>query len=177
MMTKPVMPLHKYTHNLSYQTQLTGTDILDRDPLKNKLFPNHNHVIIPYCSSDLWLGNETGGEECSCFNFTCNNFNPSSEGLGQFTFRGMRIFRSIFQQLISNHNLSEATELVLVGSSVGGVGVINQAKWVQEQLLGTGIELLVLFDSAWFINFQGMFVYKHVCVCVRAHTHTQPLHP
>ena len=145
-------------------TQLTGTDILDRDPLKNKLFPSHNHVIIPYCSSDLWLGNETGGEECSCFNFTCNNFNPTSEGLGQFTFRGMRIFKSVFRQLTDDYGLRVATELVLAGSSVGGVGVVNNAKWVREQL-GVGTELLVLFDSAWFVNFQGKWVEQEFNLC------------
>ena len=66
----------------------------------------------------------------------------------------MRIFQSIFQQLTDDYGLGNASELVLAGSSVGGVGVINNAKWVQERL-DEHTELLVLLDSAWFINFRG----------------------
>lgn len=138
-----------YTHPLS---QISGTDFLDRDPAQNRLFPKHNHVIIPYCSSDLWLGEELNGEECSCFNSSCFNFDPSSEGL-QFTFRGKRIFQSIIGQLMRDHDMSSATEVVLAGSSAGGVGVVNHAQWVQGEL--SSAKLLVIFESAWFINFQG----------------------
>ncbi len=138
-------------------TQIEGTDFFDRDSQYNKLFPAHNHVIIPYCSSDLWLGDEQTGPECNCFNFTCFDFNPSSEGL-QFTFRGKKIFQSIIRQLMSDHGMGDATEVVLAGSSAGGVGVVNHAQWVRKQLLPNA-ELLVIFESAWFINFQGSIEY------------------
>ncbi len=141
---------HTHTHT---HTQISGTDFLDRNRAYNKLFPDHNHVIIPYCSSDLWLGEELSGEECSCFNDSCFNFDPSSEGL-QFTFRGKRIFQSIFSQLMRDYGLMSASEVVLAGSSAGGVGVVNHAQWAREQL-SSNIDLLVIFESAWFINFQG----------------------
>ena len=38
-----------------------GTDILDQDCEENPLFCDYNHVVIPYCSSDLWLGTEVDG--------------------------------------------------------------------------------------------------------------------
>ena len=56
---------------------LLGTDILDQDKDANPLFWSYNHVVIPYCSNDVWLGNEiedtrnstaTGGE-CDCFDY------------------------------------------------------------------------------------------------------------
>ncbi len=50
--------------------------------------------------------------------------------------------------------MGDATEVVLAGSSAGGVGVVNHAQWVRKQLL-PNTELLVIFESAWFINFQG----------------------
>lgn len=37
---------------------IEGRDLLDVNCDKNPVFCNHNHVIIPYCSSDLWLGND-----------------------------------------------------------------------------------------------------------------------
>ena len=56
-----------------------GTDILDQDCEKNPLFCDYNHVVIPYCSSDLWLGSEVDGTrnstaargECTqCFDYS-----------------------------------------------------------------------------------------------------------
>ena len=58
---------------------VNGTDILDQDCEKNPLFCDYNHVVIPYCSSDLWLGSEVDGTrnstaargECTqCFDYS-----------------------------------------------------------------------------------------------------------
>lgn len=38
---------------------IEGRDILDGRCEKNPTFCEHNKVVIPYCSSDLWLGNDT----------------------------------------------------------------------------------------------------------------------
>ena len=141
--------------------QLSGRDILDRDPQLNKLFPDHNHVIIPYCSSDVWLGEDTSGSSCNCFDFNCFNYVPNSPNM-QFTFRGKTIFQSVIRQLISDHGLSSATEIVLAGSSAGGVGVANHAQWVTEQV-SVDTRLLVFMDSAWFVNFQGTWTTNPLC--------------
>ena len=130
-----------------------GRDIMDRDPMKNPDFFDHNHVIIPYCSSDLWLGDESKmPKECNCSDLECFDYEPNSASL-QFTFRGKTIFQSIFRQLESEYGMSAPSELILAGSSAGGVGAINHAKWVRDQIQST-TKLLILFDSAWFINFQ-----------------------
>ena len=56
-----------------------GTDILDLDCEENPLFCDYNHVVVPYCSSDGWLGNEDDGTrsntaadgECTqCFDYS-----------------------------------------------------------------------------------------------------------
>ena len=97
-------------------SSIEGRDILDPDPAKNPLFHSYNHVVIPYCSSDVWLGEETTNTEavetttsqCDCFNYTtvsnqngCFNFNPESPNL-QFTFRGKIIYQSIIKQLLAD---------------------------------------------------------------------------
>ena len=46
-----------FPSGLNYSIE--GWDILDADPSANPLFHDYNHVVIPYCSSDLWLGEET----------------------------------------------------------------------------------------------------------------------
>ena len=151
----------------SMNFSIEGRDILDTDPTKNPLFYSYNHVVIPYCSSDVWLGEETtnteavreGTSPCDCFNYTtssnqngCFNFNPRSSNL-QFTFRGKIIYQTIIQQLLDDYGMMNADKVILAGSSAGGLGAINHAKWTRETL-NSNTELMVLFDSAWFIDFQ-----------------------
>ncbi len=145
--------------------QVEGRDILDTDCQVNPVFCGYNHVVIPYCSSDVWLGEEkedtrnytslnsplNGG--CACYNYSCFDYDPSYQGL-QFTFRGKTIFQNVIQDLI-NGTLQTATEVFLVGSSAGGVGVINNAKWVRDTL-PPSVRVSVIVDSAWFVNFQDV---------------------
>ena len=149
-------------------SSIEGRDILDPDPAKNPLFHSYNHVVIPYCSSDIWLGEETtnteavetGTSHCDCFNYTtssnqkgCFNFNPNNPNI-QFTFRGKIIYQSIIRQLLADYHMDNADRVILAGSSAGGLGVINHAKWTRETL-NSNTKLMVLFDSSWFINFQN----------------------
>ena len=147
-------------------SSVEGRDILDVDPALNPLFHNYNHVLVPYCSSDVWLGKETSNTEavkpvtsqCDCLTTAsisnpCFSFNPQSPNL-QFTFRGKIIYQSIVEQLLSDYGMSEAERVILAGSSSGGVGVVNHAQWTRNRL-NPSTQLMVVFDSAWFINFQG----------------------
>ena len=146
-------------------SSVEGRDILDVDPVKNPLFYDYNHVVVPYCSSDVWLGEETSNTEavkgdtsqCDCLTSAsvsnpCFNFNPQSANL-QFTFRGKIIYQSIIEQLLSDHGMSGAERVILAGSSAGGIGAINNAKWTQE-ILSPSSQLMVFSDSSWFINFH-----------------------
>ena len=129
-----------------------GRDILSSDCRENPTFWSHGHVLVPYCSSDLWLGSdERQDQQCDCWDQDCFRYNPTSEDL-QFTFRGQTIFRSVLQTLDRLYNLKTASEIVLVGSSAGGVGVLNSAKWVRDTF--QNVSLRVITDSSWFINFQ-----------------------
>ena len=141
--------------------EIVGMDILSSNCEENPVFCQHGHVLIPYCSSDLWLGDENATsrtypslkkkEPCECFDQECFEFNPTSEDL-QFTFRGRTIFQSVIQELNEIYNLQEAAEIILVGSSAGGVGVLNLAKWVSEEY--PNVRIKAVADSSWFINFQ-----------------------
>ena len=68
--------------------------------MRNPLFYSYNHVLVPYFSSDVWLGEQTGNTEavyegtlqCKCLTSSsisnsCFNYNPQSPNL-PFTFRG-----------------------------------------------------------------------------------------
>ena len=168
--------------NTSYfkngRLSVQGQGILDDNCTNNPIFCNHTRVIIPYCSSDLWLANSPSlscnitkdlYDQCyanvqsSCVAigemYFKNCFLSSSNQLS-FVFRGQAIYRGALQQLLGK-GLANSSTVTLVGSSAGGVGVINHAKWTLQLLRnGTrGANLSVIADSSWFINFQDN-VYK-----------------
>ena len=159
--------------NISVQ----GQGILDDDCTNNPIFCNHTRVIIPYCSSDLWLANSPSLScniskdlygQCYANTSSCaaigetffkNCFLNSTNQLS-FVFRGQAIYRGALQQLLGE-GLANSLSVTLVGSSAGGVGVINHANWTLQLLRNwtRGANLSVVADSSWFINFQDN-VYK-----------------
>ena len=154
-------------------TTIEGRDLLSANSTENPDFYAHNHILIPYCSSDLWLGSETqeNSTHCECGDLDCFGYIPDAEKL-QFTFRGKQIFQSIFRDLLAA-GMSEATEVLLGGSSAGGVGAVNHAEWVKDEL-PSDAALLLLLDSAWFINFQdGIFRIFDGTANRQAQTNTQ----
>ena len=131
--------------------KVIGRDILSSSKSENPSFFDYNHVLVPYCSSDLWLGSKTKTSQNGSFNFV----NDSS--VENFSFKGRAIFRSVFEELVQKHNLSAAEEIVVTGSSAGGIGALNHAKWLKSQNFTINARLLFIIDSAWFINFQDAF--------------------
>ena len=150
---------------LSGEREIEGRDILDTRPSENELFHDYNHVLIPYCSSDVWLGEETsttnavrsGASQCSCFNYTTSSSSGCFDFLNSngllFTFRGKTIYQSVIRQLLADYGLMDASKVILAGSSAGGVGVVNHAEWTSG-VLNRNTELNVFADSAWFIDYQ-----------------------
>ena len=128
--------------------KVIGRDILSSSKSDNPAFFDHNHVLVPYCSSDLWLGLKTKTSQNGSFNFV----NDSS--VENFSFKGRKIFRSVFEELVQKYNLSVAEKIVVSGSSAGGIGVLNHAKWLKSQNFTINAKLLFIIDSAWFVNFQ-----------------------
>lgn len=129
--------------------RVTGRDFLSASSSENPAFFQYNHVLVPYCSSDLWLGLKTNPNKP--FSFVNDSF------VDNFSFRGQTIFRSVFADLLQHHDLADAEEIILAGSSAGGIGVLNHADWVLKHVVETNTfnaRLLSLIDSAWFIDFQ-----------------------
>ena len=124
-------------------TEIEGTDILSTDCDINPDFCDYNHILIPYCSSDFWLGNDTRFNSSNSSEFTSNSTDRPS------IFKGFVIFQSVLQETIS---ASTTGIVLLAGSSTGGIGVLNHAKWVKEYLPDADIR--VFTDSAWFVNFH-----------------------
>ena len=147
----------KYRANNSNVWTIQGRDLLSTDAHENPDFHNYNHVLIPYCSSDLWLKNTSNHIKAQDRNFQFH-FDPDLTTEHQFTFRGATIFRSVIKDLFTYHGLSNATHILLAGSSAGGIGAMNHAAWLEEklrELTSSQSQLHVMLDSAWFIDFHG----------------------
>ena len=141
-----VSPLMTSIKNLTDDyDNIEGTDILSTDRETNPDFYHYNHILIPYCSSDLWLGDDD-----RFGNKTQFEFDPTNNETIQFIFKGFVIFRSVIQEAIPS-NITGT--VLLAGSSVGGIGVLNHAKWVKEYLPDASVR--VFADSSWFVNFHN----------------------
>ncbi|KAL4716156.1 hypothetical protein ACJJTC_013933 [Scirpophaga incertulas] len=105
--------------------------LLSADAAANPLWHAANHVLLPYCSSDMWAGTRT----------TRNN--------STFAFAGRLIVRTVFADLL---RLGLSGRLLLVGSSAGGTGVMLHADSTRRMLRRHGVRVAVLSDSGWFLD-------------------------
>ena len=129
---------------------IKGRDLLSTSPKKNGLFYDFSRVLIPYCSSDAFLGTET---KASSF--------ENNSSVDDFVFSGKIIFQSVIFELLMQ-GLDRAREIVLIGSSAGAVGAYNQIQWLQDLLSSRNLEvnLSAIIDGGWFINFQESIASK-----------------
>ena len=145
---------NEYTKVLMTSQQMPdtieGRDLLSSSPSENGLFDDFSRVLIPYCSSDAFLGTET---KASSF--------ENIRSVDDFIFSGQIIFQSVIFALLLQ-GLNHARELVLIGSSAGAVGAYNQVKWLQDLLSSRNLDvnLSVIIDGGWFINFQESIASK-----------------
>lgn len=113
-----------------YPTTFVGNGVLSDLSGKNPDFFNANQVAIPYCSSDLWSGdrekdNQTGGYE----------------------FRGIKIVRTIVNELRNTKGLSSADRILFSGTSAGGIGVMVHLDWLAAQF--STAEVRGVNDAGW----------------------------
>ena len=144
-----VSPLMTSIGSLDDETleEIEGRDLLSTNCGTNPNLCTHNHVMVPYCSSDLWLGNDTRFNSTHKF-----NFDPRAREL-QFIFRGFVIFQSVFKEIFPHNFFRNFTgNMLLAGSSAGGIGVINHVKWVRQHLPHARIRVFI--ESSWFVNFH-----------------------
>ena len=53
---------------------------------------------------------------------------------GQWQFKGKRIVAALIADLLKNEGLDEAEEILVTGDSAGGVGIMNNAYFMLEQI-------------------------------------------
>lgn len=122
-----------------FSTALDG--IKSTDAAVNPDFRDATLVQIAYCSSDGWTGDRAG-----------NAALPTSDG-GHWHFRGRAIVQAVLAE-IASRGLGEATEVLLLGSSAGGVGVFNNADDVRATL-PAGVRFAALADAGFLLDYPA----------------------
>ncbi|KAG6450865.1 palmitoleoyl-protein carboxylesterase NOTUM [Manduca sexta] len=106
--------------------------LLSSDAVANPLWHASNHVLLPYCSSDMWVG-------------TRNTPHPASG----FAFNGRLIVRAVLTDLL---RAGLKGRLLLVGSSAGGAGVMLHADIARRALRSRAVRVAAIADSGWFLD-------------------------
>ncbi|XP_055610395.1 palmitoleoyl-protein carboxylesterase NOTUM [Uranotaenia lowii] len=108
-------------------------------PSENPYWYNANHVFVPYCSSDSWSGTKVKPD--------------TRDGL---RFMGSLIVRQVIADLIPlGLGHSQGADLLMAGSSAGGLGVMLNLDKVRNFLQGEkGLKVSVrgVSDSGWFLD-------------------------
>lgn len=82
---------------------------------RNNPFADHFKVLLPSCSSD-----EFGGTR------------GRSDETGGMIFHGRHIFSSLLRDMVANHNMGNAQEIVLVGSGSGARGAARNCDFLAD---------------------------------------------
>jgi hypothetical protein len=95
-----------------------GNNVYSGDPAVNP-FAGYTRVFVPYCSGDLHLGQRNG------------TVSPSFP----FRFSGHLIIGAVIQEMLARFpGFETASEVLLSGSSAGGIGTFQNADFVAELL-------------------------------------------
>jgi len=91
--------------------------ILSDNPHENPPFHDYYKVWVHYCSSDLFIGNRTVEMK-----------------QGTFYFRGQQIMDALIRSLDVHVGISRARNVVLTGTSAGGIGTVFNCNQLQALL-------------------------------------------
>lgn len=136
-----------------YPSAIVGHDLLS-DMTGENPFAGFNRVLVPYCSSDLFLGDFVPER------IFPDRWNGSYKG-EEFAFAGRRIARAVLADLSDpgrksgEPSLQSASKILLAGSSAGGLAAINHVRWMMHHLLRNDTSVSLLLDSSVFVDFYS----------------------
>jgi len=141
------------TTELGSSTQMSKTTdwkngILSEDPSVNPDFYTWNHVVFAYCDGASF----TGAAD-----------KPVVVDNKKIYFRGLYNMKAIVQDLLDNHGLDKATQVILGGESAGGLSAFIHADQIAEMLPLTVQRYKAIPMSGLFFrhdNVNGEAVYE-----------------
>eukprot|EP01084_Bolivina_argentea_P136190 239866_1 len=126
------------TYNLNKISQLQNSKSA------NPLMYNWNKAYFRYCDGMSYAGDVTN---------PIVNANNSSE---KMYYRGKRILNAFFESLLSNYSMDKATDVVIGGSSAGGLAVFLHSNYFANNFFNlTQTKLVMTPDVGFFIEYNG----------------------
>ena len=139
-------------------TAMQGSTVLSPSEDTNPAFWDYNHVFLPYCTSDLWFADRAADPEAANtvgegHALTVKQAQHwGSQGVVPFQFRGRPVLTAVIEDL--HAELSAASEVVVSGSSAGGIGAIHFTEMLQPQHPQGTVKAVL--DSAWFAELAAL---------------------
>lgn len=128
------------------KSPLVFANHLSLDITINPDFASATNIVLPYCTQDLWLGAYNSSNENRSFGFTAGFYNVLK----------------VFEYLAAEY-ASGPSELLLSGSSAGGIGMTAHAYALLESNYTAGwlnhSKIKLFLDSSLFLNFYDSLVY------------------
>ena len=98
--------------------------ILDTDAEINPMMYNWNKVYVGYCDGASFGGNVPRG-----------SYVVGSDGKQEkIYYRGKIILDSVFDSLLQGRNMKSATDVVISGSSAGGLAVLQHIDYLNDKV-------------------------------------------
>lgn len=97
--------------------------LLDADPAINPMMYNWNKVYIGYCDGASFGGNVPLG-----------TYVDGPDGKQKIYYRGKMILDSAFDSLLTDRNMKAASDVLISGSSAGGLAVLQHIDYLNDKV-------------------------------------------
>merc|ERR1712130_686115 len=105
-----------------------------------------NAVLLMYCDGASWIGN-------------------MKDPVSGLYFRGWQSLQAIMTDLLKNHDLDKATEILIGGDSAGGLATFSHIDYMADRIHSSGSKAMILGipdsgfwpDEPFSMNFRNMF--------------------
>lgn len=119
---------------------------------RSAFFADFSQVFVPYCSGDLWLGQDRAKRLI----------------IGELQMSGHLILNAVVEHLMNTTKLRRSSLVVFAGASAGGIGVFHHADWffperwpVLWEEFRMGVEVPVDgFMASWCHLLEGSFLHE-----------------
>jgi hypothetical protein len=134
------------------ETSIRGRGITNSDDQVGlNPFKDWNMAWIQYCTSDGYVGRvDTDDPD----NPTAGSESAASVGLNGWHFAGDSVTQAFFDTLLTNHNMREATEIIVTASSAGAEGLFQHMTRIGDLLAEHAPNAKVKFgyDNGWHVS-------------------------
>jgi len=117
----------------AYGSTIGGSGILSSNATINEYWHDATMVLVKYCTSDSWSGN-------------------NKKSVLGWSFMGSNVVDATIDSLLKTKGLDKATKVLFTGTSAGAEGLYPNSDRVAS-MLGPKVDFKVLIDSGWFMDF------------------------